>query len=240
MLRRLVSLGSRASGVLARHGLLGTVKLVARRILTARDYSETFVWYALDLAAPDRPHLVLAPGLVLRRASEADLPLLEQLEEHPSVRTITPWYLREQLAAGAALWLVHQGDRAAFRCWIFRAWFPMHDAKGGGIKLPPAVAVLEDSLSSSAFRGQGVAPAAWTAIADYYRRNGACWMYTKVQVKNTASRRAVEKAGFREVARMHVVRRNWRKQVRVLPSEEAGRHDWLVALARGGSTSNRH
>ena len=230
---RLVRLGSRARRVLAYHGPVGTLKLVARRIVAARQCSATFIWYALDLAAPDRPHFVLGPGLVLRRGGEADLTLVEQLAEHPSVRTMTPSYVREQLAAGAALWLVHEGDRAAFRCWIFRNSFPMRGVKGGGIKLPPAVAVLEDSLSSSAFRGRGVAPAAWASIADHHRDEGARWMYTKVHIENTASRRAVEKVGFREVARMKVVTRNWRTQIRVLPSAEASGHDWLAGFARG-------
>jgi hypothetical protein len=38
-----------------------------------------------------------------------------------------------------------------------------------------------------------------------------------------SSRHAVEKAGFREVARMYGVRRNWKKHVSVLPCWHADR-----------------
>jgi RimJ/RimL family protein N-acetyltransferase len=110
----------------------------------------------------------------------------------------------------------------------------MHEARARGFDLPPDVVALEDSLASPAFRGRGVAPSAWAMIADTYGERGKRWMITKVAVENTASRRAVEKAGFREVGIMQIVYRDWRTRIRVLPIAGAEReHLWLTRLDRG-------
>jgi RimJ/RimL family protein N-acetyltransferase len=66
---------------------------------------------------------------------------------------------------------------------------------------------LEDSVTSAAARGRGIAPAAWGAIADTLALEGQRKMITKVTVENTASRRAVTKSGFEEIALMHFRRR---------------------------------
>src|SRR4051794_21556654 len=156
----------RVRRALRRHGPLGLARRVARDMRPAPRRASVAVWYALDLASPDRPHPTVDPQVVVRRATADDLWLLEQLPVDPSVRTMSEAWIDEQRAEGAQLWLAHEGDRAAFRCWVFARWFPLGEARGGGIRPPAEVVILEDSLSSPAFRGRGIAPAAWATIAD--------------------------------------------------------------------------
>ena len=61
---------------------------------------------------------------------------------------------------------------------------------------------LEDSVTSSAYRGRSVAPAAWSQIADSLEQAGVESIITKIDENNVPSRRAVEKVGFREIATM--------------------------------------
>jgi GNAT superfamily N-acetyltransferase len=65
---------------------------------------------------------------------------------------------------------------------------------------------LEDSVTAPLARGRGVAPAAWSAIADELAGEGVRRMITKVRVDNLPSRKAVEKVGFEGVALMHFKR----------------------------------
>lgn len=224
---------SRLVKVRDRYGTVGAARRIGREFLPAPRSASVVVWYVLDLGSAERPQVELGEGLVLRLGTTDDLGLLEQLPADPSVRTMSAGWVGEQLARGADLWLVHEGDRAAFRCWIFRDWFPMGGARGGGVDVPAEAIVLEDSLSSPAFRGRGVAPAAWSGLADHYRDQGLRRMYTKVNVDNGPSRRAVEKAGFRGVGRMQHVQRDWRTFIRVVLMDGDPAHQWLRAFARG-------
>ncbi len=79
-------------------------------------------------------------------------------------------------------------------------------APGGWLELPADTVVLEDSATTPRARGRGIAPGAWTAIADSLRDEGLVHMITKVGVENEASRKAVAKAGFRDVGVMRMVK----------------------------------
>jgi RimJ/RimL family protein N-acetyltransferase len=81
--------------------------------------------------------------------------------------------------------------------------------------LAPGTACLEDSVTASAARGRGVAPGAWTAIAEGLAAEGVRRLITKVEVDNIPSRRAVEKVGFRAVSLMDFVRVGGRGRTRV-------------------------
>jgi RimJ/RimL family protein N-acetyltransferase len=226
------ALVAHAGRVISRHGVAGTARLAARRYAPVRRRALVFVWYALDLGG-ERPRRALGDGLVLRQGGEDDMWLLDQLPADQEVRTMTPWFVSEHLARGGDLWLVQEGGRAAFRCWVHRERLPMAEARGRGVDLPDDVVVLEDSISSPLFRGRGIAPAAWAGLADRYAAEGRRWMYTKVNEDNGPSRRAVEKAGFRDVARMQVVRRDVRTRIRVVTGDGAPEHRWLARFERG-------
>lgn len=170
--------------------------------------SESHVWYQLDTTGP-RPKPPLVPEVTLRRGSEADLPLLEELPAVPV------WEGRALIEAGNELWLALEDGRALFSCWIFHARTPVVAAPEGSLPLADRMVCLEDSLVSSAARGRGIAPAAWAAIADILASEGERQIITKVGVDNKPSRRAVEKAGFEPVALMHFNRLGPRSRTRI-------------------------
>jgi GNAT superfamily N-acetyltransferase len=160
---------------------------------------ETYLWYELDPMS-ERPRRALQSGLILRRGHVGDLAMLAEL------KTVSPDEARIRLEGGNDLWLVLDGDQLLFSCWIFRWRAPVHAAAGGEIGLADAMVCLEDSVTTPAARGRGVAPAAGSAIADVLADEGQRRMITKVTVDNLPSRKAAEKIGFEPVAIMHFKR----------------------------------
>jgi RimJ/RimL family protein N-acetyltransferase len=178
---------SRVAEVVARHGVGGTGRLLAAKAVEQAYLREEHVWYELDLGS-ERPRPALAPGL--------------RLEKRPA-------------AADAETWHVCEGDREAFSCWIYRVRTPVLAAPQGWLTLPAGTVCLEDSVTQPDFRGQGIAPAAWSAIADALAAEDVLRIVTKVAVDNAPSRKAVTKAGFVEVALQRLTRVARRKQVTV-------------------------
>jgi ribosomal protein S18 acetylase RimI-like enzyme len=178
------------------------VALIAGRRLRRRFVAdEAHIWLALDLGGA-RPGRALPDGLVLRRGRDRDLAAVEQLPDAGPVSA-----LRRQLRAGHQLWIVTTGERVAFACWLQRDTAPVFAARGGTLRLPPGVCCLEDSATAPDFRGRGIAPAAWSSLATAAERDGYTTVITKVEVDNQASIRALEKAGFSEIAHMRLARR---------------------------------
>jgi predicted GNAT family acetyltransferase len=197
-----------------RYGPLGVLRVATARARGLFYLKEAHHWYELDLKA-ERPRREIPEGFRLVKATERELPLLDSL---PTVK------LREgerRLGQGASLWLVMEGDRAAFACWTFYERMPVHAASGGVLELPVATAGLEDSVTSPDYRGRGLAPAAWSAICEQLVDTGYTSLVTKVAEENVPSRRAVEKAGFEDVALMRTMRMGARRRVEVDPSGTA-------------------
>ena len=209
-------------------GIAGT----ARIVLARRATEAVFVWHALDLRRLDRPHPDLDEGLVLRRGTVHDAPLLERLPVDLAVTRLTRRVLEDRLAQGATLWLVQAGEHLAFHCWTFQTRFPLRGIQGGALALPADVVIVEDVVASPAFRGRGVAGAALTAVGDACRDGGARWMCMKVDGDDPVSQRLIAKIGYAEVARMHVVRRNWISRLRVSAVDDPA-HRWLLQINRG-------
>ncbi|HEY6962928.1 MAG TPA: GNAT family N-acetyltransferase [Gaiellaceae bacterium] len=183
---------------LRRYGPVGAARRslgIAREAVYARS---EHVWYELVLD-DDRPRPVLDGALTLLRADRSQLPLLDELW------AIDRAEAERRLANEGTLWLAVEGVVPAFSCWTFRKRTPVRAAPGGSLGLPPDTVCLEESMTAAGFRGRGVAPAVWAAIADRLQ-GSARRMVTTVERENTASRRAVEKAGFREIARMTAVK----------------------------------
>ncbi len=201
----------RLGRAIVRYGVGGAVRAACARLWGHVFLWEHHLWYAMDLAAI-RPRRELAAGLALRRGGESDLDLLERLA------TVSGDGARRRLARRNALWLVLDGEQPLFACWIFSGETPAIAAPGGEMSLGDGTVCLEDSVTAAAARGRGVAPGAWTSIADGLARDGVRQLITKVAMQNIASRRAVEKVGFRPVALMHFLRLGpWeRTQVDVL------------------------
>jgi hypothetical protein len=142
-----------------------------------------------------------------------DLPLDELLETTPLPENAV---LDVRRLAGVDKWTVEVGGVEAFTCLIYYDRTPVLASPGGWLELPPRTAALEDSETAAAFRGHGIAPAAWKAIADRLGASGRFdRLITKVSVSNVASRKAVAKVGFRDAAVQRVRRVVGRKSVHV-------------------------
>ncbi len=191
-----------ASRVLRRHGPVETARLglgAARAALgPALSLHETHVWYELDLAGTPAP--ATPQGLEVRQAMSDEVHLLNRIPATGVHRALG------LLARGGTLWLAFRDGRPAFSCWTWRGEAPVGAARHGWLTLPGGVACLEDSVTAETFRGQGIAPAAWAVVAGALRRDGLRTLVTKVGDDNAPSRRAVEKAGFTEVASMRTDR----------------------------------
>jgi ribosomal protein S18 acetylase RimI-like enzyme len=194
-------MSGRATSALRRHGPGGVAGIARQRLARRFRTHESHIWYGLDVNG-DRPRRELPDGLELRRAADPDLASVEQL---PGAEPVSA--MRRGLSQGHELWIVCEGDRTAFVCWVHLRTAPVLAAPRGMLELPDGVACLEDSVTSPDYRGRGVAPAAWCGIADALAASGYRSMITKVETDNVASRRAVEKAGFGEIATMRLARR---------------------------------
>jgi GNAT superfamily N-acetyltransferase len=201
---------ARGVGYLREHGVVATARLVLGAIGDRVHLDEAHAWYSLDLGGVG-DGAPLPEGLRLVRATDAELASYVELGEASEAST------RERLDAGATLWLVTEGSRAAFACWTFARETPVAAARGGSLRLPDDCVCLEDSVTAPDFRGRGIAPAAWDAIAKQLREEAFTVMITKVGVENAPSRRAVTKAGFVEFAIMRHQRLARRRRVEVWP-----------------------
>lgn len=177
-----------------RHGLLGALRY-------ALVLHERPIWYELELDG-ERPRRALPEGVSLRRGEAADLTRLPG-----DMLRMRPAEAQALLAkAGTEIWLAEERGEPLFVCWLFHEATPAASAPMAWLELPDGVVCLEDSHVAEAARGRGLAPAAWCALADRLQQAGRRALITKVAESNTASRRAVEKAGFREVLRLDVRR----------------------------------
>jgi ribosomal protein S18 acetylase RimI-like enzyme len=169
---------------------------------------ETHFWYQLDLDG-ERPHADMPEGIALVEAGADEVPLIDQL---PSLSVDDAEKRRSE---GASLWLALEDRKPAFACWIFLDRLPVLASESGSLALPEEAVALEDSITSPDFRGRGVAPRSWSTLADRLAERGFKAMITKVGEENEASRKAVKKSGFREVAVMRAVRLGGRFRVEV-------------------------
>lgn len=165
-----------------------------RRLRKRAYLHEEHVWYQCDLDG-ERPRRELPQPTRLVHAETPHLAALERLGQSSEEAL-------ERLQAGNDIWIVLDGSEPLFSCCTFRRVAPVSAASHGTLTLPEGAACLEDSVTSRAARGRGIAPGAWTLICDQLREAGYTALVTKIETENAASRRAVEKVGFRPVAVM--------------------------------------
>lgn len=208
---------NRLRRVIRRHGVTGCLVLAARyaaqSLFTAVYRHERHVWYAAAPAAvkTDRP---LPEGFELQRAGREQLDLL-------SWSNLYGWSAAETfLAEGGELWIVREAEQAAFCCWIFLERVPTVAARGGWKDLPSNTVCLEGAVTNAEYRGRGIAPAAWSLIAQTLNEKGIRSIIAKVEEGNMSMRRAVLKAGFHEVAITDYLQMAGLSRVRVVPVEE--------------------
>jgi ribosomal protein S18 acetylase RimI-like enzyme len=185
-------------------GVRGTLREVANRLRPHVKLDEAHVWYQLDLDGVEAR--TMPAGTRLERATGPMVEKVAELDRSPEAA-------RELLSDQCDVWLVlDDDDQLLFLCYTYRHTVPVMAAPGGTMDLPPGIACLEDSQTSPAARGRGIAPAAWDTLGMQLAAEGVKALITKVGVENAPSRRAVEKAGFREIALMEHRRRGpWRR-----------------------------
>ena len=218
----------RERGVIAvrRHGARGAFARANRRFAWRLRAHERHTWYELDLRTSSAG-LALPEDLALRLAEDADLVQIATLPEATTVPV-----MRRLRAEGHELWIVDGSGVVAFMCWIFRARAPVAAAKGHWIALPDSVVCVEDSLTAPAFRGQGIAPGVWCALAERLQCEGVQAIVTKVEHWNQPSHRAVDEAGFSETAEM-TLDRGWGRSRVTMTSVGGGTGPLLARLIAG-------
>ncbi|MEA2332866.1 MAG: hypothetical protein QOH58_3004 [Thermoleophilaceae bacterium] len=175
-------------------GVRATAGLALRRLRNRAYLREQHVWYQCDLDE-QRPRRELPPPVTLVRATLANVDAVGQLGQ--SVEEA-----RERLEAGNDVWLALDRGEPVFVCAAFHHATPVMAASTGTLALPRGAACIEDSFTLAAARGRGIGPGAWTLICDQLEQAGYTAVVSKIETANTASRRAVEKVGFRPVAVM--------------------------------------
>jgi RimJ/RimL family protein N-acetyltransferase len=213
--------------------LRSTAGAAVARLRPARSFTAEYVWYRLDLRDPQRVRRELDPAMTLLRATVDNQALIDQIPHDPSVTSMTPDEVAERMAGGGELWLTVEDGRVAFACWTFHGRGPVHGARDEEGRFPTGVLYMEDSIASPDFRGRGIGPATWSALADAAAAGGDRCIVTKVDVTNTSSRRAVEKVGFRDVARMAIRWRGWSTRLGIEVDAAADpAEDWLKEMER--------
>jgi RimJ/RimL family protein N-acetyltransferase len=211
--------GRRAWQALRRKGARAAVHGVVSRFSRWIYRREEHVWYRLSVC-PGRDAFELPEGVRMTRATVGEVDRVTELGQDG--RTARGYH-----AAGNDLWLTLEGDAALFACWTFHRQAPVFAAPGGWMELPAHTVCLEDSVTSPAARGRGIAPASWSAIAEVLAADGVDSMITKVETENRASRRAVEKAGFETIGVMRLTRRAGRNRTVLQAVDPA--HAWALA-----------
>jgi GNAT superfamily N-acetyltransferase len=222
----MASVLTRLRSAVREDGVAGVTRRVVERGTHSVVLSEEHIWYSLDLAG-DRPRRDLPEGFALHLATEAEAEDAAHLPNQPGADEIGA-----RIAGTADVYMVREHGKPAFACTIFRERTPTIAARGGWLDLPADTVCLEDSGTSPDFRGRGVAPGAWTAIADALAERGFKTMLTKVAVDNEPSRKAVVKAGFGEAADMRMRRLGPFRRVAMTPLGAPGA-EFLIALLGG-------
>jgi len=183
---------------LLKQGPRATMQRVAARVGPHLYLSDEHLWFErdLDLDLDLDPAPPLPEGLVLVPGTAAHFAVLEELH------SVGVNEAQRRLDRGAQWWLVFDGDQPLFSCWVFRDWAPVLAAPGGRLALPPNAVVLEDSITTPAARGRGIAPRTWNRLAADLAGGPVQRILTKVAVDNAPSRKAVGTAHFTEIAIM--------------------------------------
>jgi len=142
------------------------------------------------------------PGLELRGATAADADRYAR-----DIGTDSPTTFRSRLSDGTRCFVVEADGRFVHATWMTTAAAWTREL-GRYFQPPPGDAYVYESFTRPEVRGQGVYPFALTTIAAALAARGTKRVWVGVEADNTASLRAVTKAGFErsfEVA----YRRRW-------------------------------
>ena len=171
---------------------LARARQLVARVISPFYRHQTFLWM-WSPAEPREVQGTLPEGFSVVRATEADLPLLDQLGTNFDRAA-------EFLAAGHRLWLVHDGDRAIYSAWTFAGRAPTDAARTGWIELPEGMLNPEDAHAHPDHRGQGLAARAGAVSHQHQLREGCTRYVFTALTTNASSLRAAAKGPARPFA----------------------------------------
>jgi GNAT superfamily N-acetyltransferase len=203
---------------LRNRGPAGLARTVARKVRGAVHLDTDHRWYELDLTG-ERDRLELPAGVRVRPGTEADLEFAASMSSQVGETTV-----RRRHASGEQLWIAERDGEPVGFFWVFATTTPSVAAPGAALPLPDGTVAIDDTFTSPAHRGRGVAPASWAVAAEALAREGRRSIVMSIEAGNAASRRAAEKAGFREVAAVRLKRRLRRTRVSVSGAGGFGAH----------------
>lgn len=220
----------RLSAMVQREGLRHTAAALARRAGQEVYLRESHVWLLMRLDEP-RPRPVLAQSLRFTRLTPRQACLVGQLGGSVAVA-------EQRFDRGHQLFAVFEEDRLGALGWAFFGEAPTSVSRTGWIPLPPGYVNLEDTVVAPALRGMGVAPAFYSLTFDDLRNQGCTHVVGKIQVRNSANRRACAKLGWREFAVVHLFKLLGLRRVGVRPVSSPD-VEWLAGASRARAGSPR-
>jgi hypothetical protein len=173
------------------------------------------IWYELLVPVADRPRVPLPDGFAVERVPAERSGALAA--EFAGLR---PTELRKFHEA-SQLWVVREGDRLAFLCWVFFGRTRVLGAPGGWLDLPEDAVCIEVSVECAAYLRRGIGSSGVCAIGDRLATQGIRRILAEIRVENIPSRTGAVKLGFREIAERRVTRRGLSQWVSVRALDEA-------------------
>lgn len=201
-----------------RRGLRGVASELRKRIgwvVTRAVYARqdhVWCWYGLRAEQLESP---MPHGFTVSRADPEGLDVVEKL----GVTDLEE--ARRRYEDGGSFWVASNGGRPASGFWVFEDRLPVFAARSGFLSLPRNAVALENALTAPGYRRLGVAMAMLAVVARYYAERGCTDILVKTEVDNIPVRTGMRKAGFSEIASMHLLKVGPWRRVRVTATEEA-------------------
>jgi hypothetical protein len=182
-----------------RHRGVGEVASVARQRLRETIHSkETLIFFARRVAEDFK--LARDPGLTFRGATASDANLYEQQIGTDSAATFA-----QRLGAGARCFFVFDGDTLLHSSWVTTGPAWTREIRRY-FQPPPKDAYVYESFTRPEARGRGVYPFALNEICRHSATEDRKLVWVGAEESNAASKRAIEKAGFKEQFLVRYVR----------------------------------
>jgi GNAT superfamily N-acetyltransferase len=200
-----------------RQGLRGVASELRKRVgwaVTRAIYArQDHVWCWCGLRT-QQLEVPLPDGFAVSRVAPDGLDVVERL----GVTEVEE--ARRRYDDGGAFWMASNGGRPASGFWVFENRLPVFAARSGSFSLPHNAIALENALTAPGYRRLGVAMAMLAIVARHYAELGCTDVLVKTEVDNIAVRNGMRKAGFSEIASMHLLKIGPWRRVRISPTAE--------------------
>lgn len=148
-------------------------------------------------------------GLVFRSTTTDDGELYAR-----DIGTDSRRSFRARLSPTTSCFVVESHGRLLHASWVTTSGAWTREL-GAYLRPPPRTAYIYESFTHPDARGRGLYPFALRAIASQAAGSGLDSLWVGVEASNPSSLRAVNKAGFRPVARLEYSRRRCRLTVQI-------------------------